>query len=77
MDKPTFHAGIPHRRLVYAWEGEVAQLRAENERLRKALQQIAIDCGKVMDDEICSEAERRSWRAIGRFALHAARVDGE
>ena len=31
--------GNPHRRLVYAWEGEVEELRAENERLRNFLRQ--------------------------------------
>lgn len=39
-NKPTFHAGTPTPRLVYAWEGEVAALRTENERLLNALRAI-------------------------------------
>lgn len=51
----------------------IFELRAEIKRLRTALQQVAIDCDKVLNDEICSEAERRTWRAVGRFALAAAK----
>ncbi len=36
----SFHAGKPERNLVYAWEGEVAELKAKNERLRAALRLI-------------------------------------
>jgi hypothetical protein len=32
-DKPSFHASKPEHGVVYAWEGEVAGLRAEIERL--------------------------------------------
>lgn len=52
---------------------EIRQKDAEIERLRTALKQIAIDCGKVLDDEICSHAERRAWKALGRFALHVGK----
>jgi hypothetical protein len=47
------------------------ELAREIKRLRLALKQIAIDCAKVQNDEICSEAERRTWRAVERFALGA------
>jgi tRNA U54 and U55 pseudouridine synthase Pus10 len=50
----------------------VDSINNENARLRVALRQIAFDCGKVLDDEVCSESERRTWKAVGRFALHAA-----
>jgi hypothetical protein len=53
-------------------QSKISRLEAENKRLRTALLQISVDCFKVMDDEICSEAERRSWRAIGRFAAACA-----
>lgn len=53
MDKPIYSPGEPHRRLVYAWEGEVEELRkvvaeyrehaavymAQIERLRAALKE--------------------------------------
>ena len=35
-----YSPGKPHRRLVYAWEGEVEGLRAETARLREALTMI-------------------------------------
>ena len=42
------------------------------EQLRTVLKQIAIDCTKVMNDEICSDAERRTWKAVAAFAQRAA-----
>jgi hypothetical protein len=40
MNMTNYHAS-PHPRLVYAWEGQVEGLRAEIERLRAALVQVA------------------------------------
>lgn len=42
-----------------AWKDadEVARLQSENERLRAALKQIAVDCDKVLGDEKSPGAE--------------------
>lgn len=40
INKPIYQTGTPERRLVYAWEGEVDGLKAENERLRAVLRAI-------------------------------------
>lgn len=53
-------------------QNKISRLEAENRKLRQALHQIAYDCFKVLDDEICCEAEHRTWRALGNYAKNAA-----
>lgn len=62
-DKPAYQCGTPERGVVYAWEGEVAGLRAENERLRAALKPFALDVGAVSLS-----------KALGHIQAHAGGI---
>lgn len=57
----TFTPGTPQRKLVYAWEGEVDELKAEIERLKK-------------DNEECMRvnAELAKYLGVENLRLRAA-----
>jgi hypothetical protein len=60
--------GNPHRRLVYAWEGEIEALQAENARLRAALTQFVAACDTAPPVSLMTEiamARKAAGEALG------------
>jgi hypothetical protein len=65
-----FQAGEPHRRLVYAWEGEVEGLRAEIERLRTENDKLRWHLETILqaaDEPSCG------WYSIGQMTVDDVR----
>lgn len=69
--RPIYHCGAPERQVVYAWAGEVDELRTEVNRLRvvlAALYEWYDRDGSVGGADLAFEAHRHALSAADRGA---------